>query len=190
MHSDIKPLPIVLQDVAVGLAATVGGFGTILFTFYRKRTTNLLTTVNEMNLNILQRSHNAMENRCISNQLFTIMPILWVAFVFSAIIIFSLFGWEFTQSGQPNYNSFFFVPKPFSVIAYVDQMFFLCSGLWMMVSVSSYLSMHIEFILRISFHFRVLAEEMRQLRKEGNCDEEMELQKLKSLIKDLNLLHR
>lgn len=194
LHPDSKPAAAVLQDVAVCLAAIVGSSGTIIFPFFRKRSSALLATINRINLGVLNRTHNALENRRTSNRLFIAIPILCAVLEAASFTIFLLFAWEFAYSGLPQYNSFLHQPKPFSVVAFVDEILFLITGFWMMSSVTFFLCMYFEFVLRISFYFRVTAEEMRQLRRRVRVDsngegENEELQKLKLLVKDLNLLY-
>lgn len=100
-----------------------------------------------------------------------------------------LYAWQFAHSGLPHFNSFFYQPTPFSLMAFVDEILFWIPALWVISLITLYLSMYIEFILRISFYFRVMAEDMRKLRSGVDIDEGMELQKLKTLIKDLNFYH-
>lgn len=183
------PAPMILQDAAMCMAGLVGSGATFIFPIYRKRASALLKTINDINLSVLKQSYNALENRRNSNRLFLTMSILSIVFEVSVFMNFVLFAWEFAHSGTPKFNSFLHLPKPYSVVAYVDELSFLFTGFWMMSFCTFYLLMYIEFILRISFHFRVSAEEMRQLRSGNEINEKGELQKLKSLIKDLNLLY-
>lgn len=189
MHWDSKPIPMLLQDGAICAAEIVGCYGSFVFVYFRKRTSKLLRTINGTNRTLLQRTHNALEKRQSSNRLFIAMTILCTIIQVSGTMTFVVFAWEFARSGLPQFNSFLYQPTPYSVMSYVDATTFLCSGVWMMTLYSFYLSMKIELILRISFHFRILAEDMRQLRRGVNFEEEVELQKLKSFLKELNLLH-
>lgn len=189
MHWESKPIEKTLEDAAIALAAIVGSCGTIIFPYNRKRTSHLLRTINEVNVDILQRGHNALNNRRTSNRLFMAITILSAALQVSGIMSYNLFAWEFANSWVPKFNSFLFQPEPYSIMAFVDETLFLMTGFWMMSLPNSYSSMYIDFILRISFHFHVTAEEMRQLRRGLDFDEENEHHKLKSLIKDSNLLY-
>lgn len=189
MHRRSKPVPMLLQDVATCISALVGSSAAPIFQCYRERTSNLLRTINEINMDILKREHNALENRRSSNRLFLAMKIMCTVIEVSGSMAFIMFAWEFVKSGLPQFNRFLYQPEPYSVIAYVDEILFLCSGFWMMSLCTFCTSMYMEFILRISFYLRVTGEEMRQLRKGVDFDEEKEQLKLKSLIKDLNLLH-
>lgn len=187
LHWDSEPLPTVLQNSAMCLAGLVGSGATYIFPIYRKRTSALLATINENNRKILKQ--NSLETRRASNRLFIMLFILSIILEVSVLINFVLFAWEFAKSGIPKFNSFLHIPEAYSVMAYVDQMSFLCTGFWMMSLCTFYLLMYIEFILRISFHFRVLAQDMRQLRSAVDANEEEQLHKLKVLIKDLNVLY-
>lgn len=180
---------MVLGDVAICLAGIVGSFAAFIFPFYRKRTTKLLRTINEINRDVLKRNHNALENRRASNRLFKIISILFGVLQGSGTMTVVLFAWEFANTGLPQFNSFLYQPTPYSVVAFVDEILFLIPALWMESFITLYFSMYIEFILRISFHFRVLAEDMRNLRRGVESAEDKELQKLKALIKDLNFYY-
>lgn len=105
------------------------------------------------------------------------------------MISFLLFLCEFHNTGLPKVNSLVYPPTQFSGLSFFDEITYVGSGFWMMSMCSFFLCIYIEFILRISFHFRVLSEDMRQLRRGVDFDEDEELQKLKSFIKELNLLY-
>lgn len=192
LYMDSRPLPMVLQDVALIIAGFVGCAGSVIFPITRKRTSALLRTVNEMNLDILNRTHNALENCRVSNRLFIAISTLCTLLEAAGTMAYIMFALEFVNSGLPQFNSFFHQPAPYSFMAFFDFILFWIPGIWIIYLNTYYLCMYIEFIVRISFHFHVLAGEMRQLRKgEGalKIDEEEELQKFKSLIKDSNLLY-
>lgn len=189
LHSDSKPIPMVLLHVAICLAGIVGSCGSFIFAHFRKRTSVLLRTINEINVVFLNRKDNALENRRASNRIFMDIFILCSVFQLSAIMTYALFTWEFVKSGVPNFNSFFYQPTPYSCMAFLDEILFMVAGAWTISLVSFYLSMYIEFILRISLHIRVLAGDMRQLRKEVDFNEEEELKKLKFLVKNLNFYY-
>lgn len=186
MHSENKPIAIILQDVAICLAGLVASFGAIIFPLYRNRTSTLLRTINEINLDILPRTQ---ENRNNSNRLFLGLFILCGVGLVSGSMSFLIFGWQFAKSGLPNFNSFLYQPTPYSVMAFVDEILFLVIAIWISSLCTFYYTMYIEFILRISFYFRVTAGEMRQLRRGENFEEDKEMEKLKFLIKDLNLVY-
>lgn len=189
LHRDIVPVPMLLQNVAILISRGVGCFGTMLYPYNRKRTSKLLKTINDINQDILKRSHNALQNRQTSNRMFIALTIISIFLEAMALSTLFMFGWEFTITGLPQFNSFFYQPEPYSVIACLEEVLLLLPCTWLLSVVTSYLCMYIDFILRISFYFRVTAEEMRQLRNGVGVDETNELQKLKSLIGDLNLFN-
>lgn len=189
LHWDSKPIHLALQDVAICLAGIVGSCASLLFAYYRKRTSKLMIIINEISVAFLKRNDNVLENRRASNKVFISMCVFCGVLQMMASMTFVMFAWEFAKSGLPNFNSFFYQPTPYSFMAYFDGILFLVPGVWVTHVVTFYSSMYIEFILRISLHFRVLADDMRKLRRGVDTDEEEELQKLKSLIKDLNFYY-
>lgn len=189
LHWDSKPFSQVSQDVAVCIAGLFTSSASFLFRYYRIRTSALLRTINEINRNIQKRDHNDLENRRVSNRMFLGLSIYCIIFQILGTMACLMFGLEFAYTGLPQFNSFLYQPTPYSVMAFVDVIAFLCPCCWTMTLCTLYLTMYIEFNLKISFYFRVTAEEMRQLRRAVNFNEEEELNKLKSLIKDLNLFH-
>lgn len=100
-----------------------------------------------------------------------------------------MYAWEFAHTGIPTFYNFLYQPTPYSLTAIVDEILLLGVGFWVQSLTVLYLSTYFEFILRISFYFRITAKEMRQLRTGSNVDEDEEQRKLKSLIKDLNLVY-
>lgn len=188
MHwADSKPVSMMLEDAALSMAGFVGGVAAIIFPFYRNRTSVLLTTINEINLNILKRDQQ--ENRRPSNRLFLVLFLLCTLFEVFGMMAYVIFIWDFAKSGLPRFNNLLYQPHPYSVMACLDEMSFWIVGVWVTHLANFYPCMYIDFILRISFHFRVTANEIRQLRSGVKVDEDVELEKLKSLIKDLSLLY-
>lgn len=190
MHWETKPLSLLLNDIVINMTGLVGSTACFVFPYNRKRTSNLLRTVNEINRDILMRKHNALQNQRTSNRLILGLSLWCTVFEIlactAAILTHTV---EFALTGLPSFNSFFYQPLPYSLVALVDEISIVFVCVWALSLNTLYLSMYFEFILRISFYFRVTAEEMRQLRKGDNFDEDEELRKLKSLIKDLNLLY-
>lgn len=189
LHWGDKSVPMALQDAATCVMGFVGSLVAYIFPYYRGRISRLIRTINEINLNTLKRNHNAQENRRTSNRLFVRLAVVCAVFQSMGIMAYVMFAVAFIKTGKPTFNTVLYQPAPGSVMEIVEQIQFLVRGVWMMSLTTCYFSLYIEFILRISFNFRVLAEEMRQLRRGVDFNEEEKLQKLKSLIKDLNLLY-
>lgn len=129
----------------------------------------------QRNLDILKWTPNAQQNRRTSNRLFLALFLMCSISELLTMISFLLFLCEFHNTGLPKVNSLVYPPTPFSGRSFFDEITYVG---WMMSMCSFFLCIYIEFILRISFHFRVLSEDMRQLRRGVDFDEDEELQKL------------
>lgn len=178
-----------LQNVIFCVAGIVGCYAMLLFVLHRRRSTNLLKLINEMNKNVLRRSHNLIENRRYSNRIFTRLPFMCVFGGIFTVLFCLILSLEFERTGQVLFQNFFYQPRPHSIMARVTHYTQILAICFISSAITTYFTMVIEMLLRVSFHFRVTAEEMRQLRKGEEFDESAEMDKLKSLIKDMNFLH-
>lgn len=184
-----KPIAILLQDVALCLAGLVACFGFVLFPYNRQRTSALLKAVNEMNGEILRRHQNAISNLRFSNRLHQLFPIVCLILQVTGLLVCPKFCIEFVKTGVPYFTDGVLY-EPFSVWAYISQFLQVLTIARSCSLVTFYMLMYIEVLLRISFHFRVTAEEMRQLRNSLSLfDEEEELSRLKKLVQDANFLY-
>lgn len=189
-HPQSKPVAIMVQDIGHCLTELAACSSAFLFPYNRKRTSNLLKAVNDMNRDILRRQNkNSRKNRRYSNRLFQRLSLIGVVYLISGVMFSPLFFVEFAKTGLPYLRSDFYHLVPFSVLAHTINVFQICTDFWLVYLVLTLTAIYCELLLRIAFHFRVTAQELRQLRKGVNFDEEVEFSKLKKLINDVNLLH-
>lgn len=182
------PMKVLLQDVAYCLAGMAGVSCYFLSSYKRERTSILLKVVNDINRETLKRNHNASNNLRFSNRLFLILPILTFMLEVTGLLVCPQFVIGFAKTGVPYFKDGFSY-KPFSIWAYTAQFMQLFVITRSISLGTGYFAIHIEILLRISFYFRVTAEEIRQLRRGSSFDEELELSRFKRLIKDANSLY-
>lgn len=189
-HPQSKPVPIMLQHIGFCVTRSTVCIAAFSFPYNRQRTSNLLKAVNDMNRDILSRQNeNSRKNLRYSNRLFQKLSIVGVVYLLWGVMFFPLFFVEFARTGLPYLRSDFYHLVPFSVLAYTINVYQICTDFWLIYLILTLTAMYFELLFRIAFHFRVTAQEMRQLRKGVDFNEEVEFSKLKKLINDSNSLY-
>lgn len=155
----------------------------LAFRFYRERTWKVIKLINEKNLEISQKTRER------SNQMYLIILAIWITSESSAILVVLTFLYEFQQSGKVHFTNYFYDFEAFSFGSYLSHFSHMICMFWFASYMASYTVMVVELILRLTLFYRHCGEEVRKLRQIEYFDEEEELRKLKSIIKDYNLFH-
>lgn len=184
-HTASIPVKVLLNDTALCLSGLFGFCMYLLSSYKRQRTSILLKVINDINRDILERNHNANHNLRLSNRLFLILAIFSVLLGVTGLLVCPQFVIAFAKTGVPYFRDGI-AYEPFSIWAYTSQFMQLFVITRTMSLCTGYFAIHMEILLRISFYFRVTAEEIKQLRRGSSFDEGEELMKLKRLIKDAN----
>lgn len=112
----------------------------------------------------------------------------WVLIELFGLLIMMVFIIEFCYEGEVHFNIVFFDVQPFSIEAYIYLAYQSLLMLWMTSIWVIYTLVILELLLRVSFYFRVIADQIRELRGNESSLESKEMKKLCSLVDDFELL--
>lgn len=183
VHFQERPTNKFIEDIAMVTAGFVGVYAGLIFRFQRNRTWEVVKMINTKNLETLQ------SNREKSNRIYFIMIIIWMNSECCAFLLIPKFLYEFHQLGKVHFTNYFYDFEAFSFASYLIHFSHMVCIWWASSYCATYVLMLIEMILRLAFFFGNCSEKIRNLRRTKGFEEEIEIKKLKDVIKGYNLFH-
>lgn len=182
-----------LLSVYKNIALCVSGLSAGIFAtdvFYNRRDYfTLLAAVNEHSQRVLKH-YNSVKLQKESDVLFFGLSTFWVFGMVTGLFVIPLFVVEFIQTGDAYFKNIFYEFTPYSLGAWVTFLIQIITILWIIVGCTTLIFVTVELFLRISFFFRIIADDISNLRWGAIVNEGDELWKLKKLWEEYSFLQR
>lgn len=177
------------KEVAFCFSGFMAAIVVMVFQVQREEIARLLVALQTQNKIVLRR-HKSAKKQKTSDQIFSVISVVWMIALTSGFPIVPMLMMEFFLHGDVYFKNIFFKLTPWSMEAIVTCIVQNVSLTWNIFACTTFLVMVFECFMRLSFFFGDNAQEIFLLRSEGGLNEEEEEKRLKELLEEYSFLQR
>lgn len=181
LHPNDGPLDMTMQKIAYSLTAYLGILMQYQSMVCRPEASQLLILLNRMSQNHLRRSDHP-KYRPQRNRIYLIVLMIPVSVVVLALVPLPILISAFRNGEQYFKNGIPFGETPFSLASYVQAIFYYMTFVYIYWYCMPYYGLILENFLQVVLNFKILADDLRVLRKGKVTSEELEYEKLRQFM--------